>query len=476
VGQPGDLGGQLRHQGELLTGRLPALLAIAVPLAVLCVVYVPDLGHGFLKDDFAWIAGSRVDGPLGALDLFRRHNGFYRPLVSLSFTVNEAFFALQPLAYGLTNFALVLAGMAGVVGLARALRLFAGAGMAAALLWALNFHGIGGAILWISGRTSLLLTCFALLTAIAFLRSWRVTAAVGCLLALFCKEEALLLPAILAAWAGFPEDGGMSWSPRRAFARSWLLILPVLLYLVLRFQTAAMLPATAPPFYRPTLDPGHLARNVAEYVDRACTFSAAALVLGMLVLGGRPRLQLAERRCVVLGALWIAGAYGLTVFVPVRSSLYAVFPSVGAAVAAAAVLGALWRGAGDRRRRAALAAATLVPVALIPVYRSRNARLERAARFSAQVVADLQGAAAELRAGKALVLHDAPGAKATLAGSFGTLMEDAVRVTSGVPSARVWVEPPPPGWDAAGVRPPEGPAVHYWVRDGRLVTLSGFRP
>ena len=46
--------------------------------------YLADLGRGFIKDDFAWILGSRTAGPLGFIDLFGRDNGFYRPLVSLT--------------------------------------------------------------------------------------------------------------------------------------------------------------------------------------------------------------------------------------------------------------------------------------------------------------------------------------------------------------------------------------------------------
>jgi len=44
----------------------------------------------FIKDDFAWITGSRVDGLEDVLALFARHNGFYRPMVSLSFALGSS--------------------------------------------------------------------------------------------------------------------------------------------------------------------------------------------------------------------------------------------------------------------------------------------------------------------------------------------------------------------------------------------------
>ena len=65
-------------------------------------------------------------------------------------------------ANGVTNVALALVGAALVYGLARAFSLPWGAAAFAGSLWLLNFHGINMAVLWISGRTALLLTRRAL--------------------------------------------------------------------------------------------------------------------------------------------------------------------------------------------------------------------------------------------------------------------------------------------------------------------------
>ena len=67
----------------------------------------------------------------------------------------------------------------------------------AAAVWAFNFHGINMGVLWLSGRTSLLVTCFALAAAIAAAARHRGWLFVATLLALLCKEEAMLLPAVL---------------------------------------------------------------------------------------------------------------------------------------------------------------------------------------------------------------------------------------------------------------------------------------
>jgi hypothetical protein len=64
-----------------------AALALA---AVFLAIYVPDVGHGLIKDDFAWIQGSRVADPGALLALFTEHVGFYRPLVAMSFAADHA--------------------------------------------------------------------------------------------------------------------------------------------------------------------------------------------------------------------------------------------------------------------------------------------------------------------------------------------------------------------------------------------------
>lgn len=439
--------------------RLRPLIAV-LPLAALALIYLPDLGHGFVKDDFAWIVGSRIAGWTQVAELFERHNGFYRPLVSLSFTLNERLFGLEPFAYGLTNFVLVLTAMAGIHLLARSLGLAAGAAALAASLWALNPHGIGGAILWISGRTSLLLIVFALAAAIALTRRHLALASFFCLLALFSKEEAVLLPAILLAWSGLETEGGRTrWRWRRAVPWAAAAVPPLALYFILRSRTSAFLPLSAPDYYRLTFAPAAVARNVLEYLDRSCTFMASVLLLLCLIAWRRPRLDERERAWVLRGLAWLAGGFGITVFVPVRSSLYACFPSVGAAIAAAAVASSTWRQATPRARRAALAAAALLPLALVPVNRTRNSRMVRTAELSSAVLARVRPHAGALAAGSVLVLEDDPSARVNVRNAFGTLVTDAVHLATGVPEPRVWIEPPLPEWQRAGLRRPPGPQV-----------------
>jgi hypothetical protein len=49
-------------------------------LMVIAAVYLPDIGRGFVKDDFGWIRDARagLSDPMDAL----RQPGFFRPLVT----------------------------------------------------------------------------------------------------------------------------------------------------------------------------------------------------------------------------------------------------------------------------------------------------------------------------------------------------------------------------------------------------------
>lgn len=72
--------------------------------------------------------------------------GFYRPVVSASVASNHAAAGLEPFAYGLTNFALLLAAAGLLFLLARRLELPHDAALLAAAVWVFNFHGRTGRV------------------------------------------------------------------------------------------------------------------------------------------------------------------------------------------------------------------------------------------------------------------------------------------------------------------------------------------
>src|SRR5262245_33981370 len=91
-----------------MSNRMMRTIWPLVLLALFLIVYLPQTGHGFIKDDYRWIATSRVNAPGDLPALFASNVGFYRPLVSATFALDHAIWALDPFGYGITNIALLL--------------------------------------------------------------------------------------------------------------------------------------------------------------------------------------------------------------------------------------------------------------------------------------------------------------------------------------------------------------------------------
>jgi hypothetical protein len=144
----------------------------------------------------------------------------------------------------------------------------------------------------------------------------------------------------------------------------------------------------------------------------------------------RPRLSDEEYRVVRLAGLWIVGTYAMTVFLPIRSSLYAVLPSLGSALAVAAVAASARRASPDRFRRAAIVLLGLL-LALVPLYRARNVLWVALADTSTRVLQTLQVAVSRQPAGGRIVLIDDSQERFNLDATFGGLFPDAVALFFG---------------------------------------------
>ena len=134
-----------------------------------------------------------------------------------------------------------------------------------------------------------------------------------------------------------------------------------------------------------------------------------------------------ERRVVRFGIVWFVLMFAITVFLPVRSSLYAVAPSIGSALAAAAFASRAQRASPYRFARASTAL-IVSATALIPVYRMRNQGLIEPADLSTQATAELRRAAQRGPAVREIVLVDDRDAPVTLEDAFGALAPDAVHL------------------------------------------------
>jgi hypothetical protein len=243
------------------------------------------------------------------------------------------------------------------------------------------------------------------------------------------KEEAVMLPPLLLSIDVFLDgvrDKRFE-TIRRALLRSWPLWAAVAIYLITRSQSGAFGVSDAPPYYRLTSDPGVVVKNVTEYLDRGATWPALAAALMFLFRARGTSFNDVERRLMRFGVVWFVLMFAITVFLPVRSSLYAVAPSIGSALAAAAFASRAQRAAPERFARVATAL-IVAAAALIPVYRMRNQGLVEPADLSTQAIAELRRAAHLRPAVREMVLVDEPGASVTLEDAFGALAPDAVHL------------------------------------------------
>jgi len=358
--------------------------------------------------------------------VFSTNVGFYRPLVTLSFAIDRGIWNLDPRGYALTNLVLLVSDAGLLFVLARRLSLPSSAALFASAAWMFNFHGINMGLLWTSGRTALLLCLFSLAAVLAWFRGRRLAAALLTLAAMLCKEEAVMMPPLLLL-VDLLTAGGRAMSIRTALRRSWPLWAVAAIYLIVRAQTGAFGLSDAPEYYRLTFDPRLVIRNAAEYLDRGATWAAVAGMFVFLVAPKGTPLNDEERRVIRFGSVWFALMFAVTVFVPVRSSLYAVAPSIGSALAAATLASRAQRAAP---RRFAVVSTALIAVlaVLIPVYRMRNHGLTDPADLSTQATAELQRAARGRPGVREILLLDDADAAVTLDDAFGALIPEAVQL------------------------------------------------
>ena len=437
---------------------------IAMLTALFLGIYLPDGGHGFLRDDYGWILGSRLDSIADLPRLFRTNVGFYRPLVSTSFAIDYAVWHLDPRGYAYTNLLLAAADAVLLFTLLRRLRLPAPPAVMATAVWAFNFHAMNMALLWTSGRTALWLCLFGLASAHAAFARRHVLAGVLALAAMLCKEEAVLLPLVIVSIDLIGQDGRPVGDRTRNALVMGPLVVALAVYGLLRINSGAMGPMSAPDYYQFTFNPLRVLRNILEYLDRGATWSfVVGLLLAWAARNAGP-FDEHERRVIRFGTVWFVALYGLTVFLPVRSSLYALAPSLGSAAIVSAVASRTWRLRPERFQRLSLAL-VLVLVALVPVYRSRNRGWVPASDLAAGVMHTLQSEAAGRSAGRVIIADD-PAASTTMAEAFWLSMPTAVRLFLG------------PDWTAEIVPSPrELPqkvtedALVYELRDGSIARV-----
>ena len=352
-------------------------------LVVYGLVYARALGHGFVWDDHSSVVeAAHFEAPLvrglrstqhDFLDRSILHDvqlsvpyESYRPLLFLSYSLDDALFGRSAVAMHAHN---LLLGMACALLAGWVCSLVLGSsrlGLCAAALFALHPLQTEG-VCYVSARGDLLCACFALLASGAFLSSARadearrriglaLAASLAFALSLTAKESSAGLPLALAVWAlalgrlrqSRPALLGMA-AAAVVYAGVRVAIVGAELSRVDRGNALAAiesLPALGLQYLRIFLLPNDLS------IERLAAHGGSALLLGWLLLAGLAALgalALRDRfgswnrstRTAWAGAAWfyllLAPATLASESMGVAADRYAVLPILGACVALVAL-------------------------------------------------------------------------------------------------------------------------------------------
>ena len=176
---------------------------------------------------------------------------------------------------------------------------------------------------------------------------------------------------------------------------------------------------------------------------------------------------------MLLGAVWLAFGFAVTIWLPIRSSLYAVFPSVGVALATGAILDRRCAEASAQRAWRLANAALILPFLLLPVYWQRNVRWTELRELSNATIRTIQ--ADNLAPHTLVVLEDDLSTRANFRHVFGALLPEASALIFGN-ELSLWIEPPPP--ESEGNVKPAGAArvVSYRLVNGRVESRPAALP
>src|SRR5262245_65579378 len=119
----------------------------------------------------------------------------------MTFALDRAVYGLEPFGFGVTNLGLLLLGASALAYLGTTLGLRAATAIVGAGVWALNFHAVNMAVLWLSGRTALCVSVAAFLAAAGVVSRRPIAAGIAALVAMLAQEEAVMPPFLLSGWA-----------------------------------------------------------------------------------------------------------------------------------------------------------------------------------------------------------------------------------------------------------------------------------
>ena len=358
--------------------------ALWIALLGCVLIYFPIVGHDLHTDDFARISDNAELSPAYFRQLLfdNKSDGFYRPLNHLTFGLTYHLFGLNPRAYGLFNFGLVLLVVTLLFKIAERLtqdRLFS---LLLCITWLANVRAVSSTLTWAVGRTTGLYTVLVLAAVAAILQITRKRVIPWLLVALFCmacallsKESAIVGAIFILAAALYQLRNARIRIPHVVSLTVGLAGIYVV-YFALRGRSLAMDAGSAPEYYRLALSLPLLLSNLVSYLERSVLLSVLVLPLFFILLRRSPQATPVSWRnraaVTVLCLLGFAVAIAPMALVPSRSNLYVFLPSMFVACA----LASLCRMSG-RWPSATQAARPLIIVLLVLVTASTVAAWQK---------------------------------------------------------------------------------------------------
>jgi hypothetical protein len=330
-----------------------SLLIILLLLVLQIIIFAPHVGRGFITDDFTWLENSVQNGKINITGPFTNTTGFFRPLVGLSFGIQYALHGMNPLPYGLFN---MILHMLNIILLFLVLQNYEKTkpfAAAATALFALNSKAANMAVCWISGRTTLLVSFFFLLSLYLYLNDRKDSPSplrairfffIGFffLASLLSKETTAAAPIFIFLFAALETENQKGKSLLKEYKDRFYkgmkailpFVLPLIVYFLLRLRSNAFTPFTAPSYYQYTFAPGILMKNIGEYIVRSALLDIyILLIIISLALVFRvkknPAAPGVNREIMLSGILWFLCFLFLTLPLPARSDLYAYLPQIG---------------------------------------------------------------------------------------------------------------------------------------------------
>jgi hypothetical protein len=449
-------------------------MLVLVALAV--AIHAPFTGGGLLTDDFLHLERLQRQTFLGVFvspDTF----GFYRPLPQASLWLNLQVAGPNASLLRLTNVLIHAAVICAAYLFARLTLKSTASAFFATLAFVLTPKAHPVAVLWISARAELLMALFALTAIICWIRwhsgdgrSWLALAWLSYLLALTCKETAVLLPLLMF----FTPVPGQTLTRTRVVALLGMLLSAVVL-LGVRFYVGALMPVSSDPHYDLATPIGRWFRNGRNYFWRALVSPTALVVLAAVArLVDRKRdSDLPHMRAPLSRLARYAAVWFIVFIIPVlpivaRSELYLYLPVLGLCLVAGSLVESLLSGGRTRDPRC-LAALVVYVLAVGGFQVSRAAALHADALFSARFLA-------AVREDDAIAHHTGSVVFIPADAVTSRFLQDAIGGYIGTAVDRAVGRHVPAGVGGAGtVHEPDALLLHCAYRDGHVTLYRRSR-